>query len=176
MPDLVGGVTERAAPANTTLSVQVSVRRGSDGKYFSGSAWSATPTLLPATVTNGTFIVGAGSLPTNSPNGQFLQDDQYTLTATATDGAGHSATTAVTLRIDHTAPTITITTPAANATVRALTSISGRARGCAARHGRAGSGVVPGTPERWQVLERGCLRHRAQNPGRGAAARPEREL
>ncbi|MBV9470441.1 MAG: hypothetical protein JOZ57_14480 [Abitibacteriaceae bacterium] len=125
-PTLLGSVMESNAPPTTTYTVQVSIQRGSDGKYFDGEAWSATPTFFPATVANGTFVLPAGVLPSNAA-GQNVADSQYTLTAVATDNSGQRASATITLTIDHTAPTIKITTPALAATVRQLQVIGGTA-------------------------------------------------
>jgi len=126
LPTLVGNVAEALAPANATLNVQVSIQRQSDSKYFTGSSWSASPVFFPATVANGTWTLAAGVLPTNTPNGQFLIDDKYNLTALATDNGGRSASASLTLIIDHTPPTISITTPRDKAVLSSLTAIGGK--------------------------------------------------
>ena len=118
-------MSESNAPVGTTLTVSVSIQRGSDGKYFNGTSWSATPTFFPTTVDNGVWVLPAGVLP-GGANGQPVGDGKYTLTAVATDNNGQRASAVVTLTLDHTAPTITITTPA-TPTVLELTTIAGKA-------------------------------------------------
>ena len=126
LPTLIGTVGETNAPANSNLSAQVTVQRVSDGQYFNGNGFSATPLLLPATVSNGTFVLPAALLPNNGLR-QQLADGQYNLTVMARDGASHSAGQTITLTIDGTPPTISIATPGANATIKSLSVISGKA-------------------------------------------------
>ena len=130
LPAIEGSVSESNAPANAALTVQVSVQRHSDSHYFNGKTWGATPTLFAATVsggvTSGTWVLPAHLLPLGT-NGQNFKDDKYVLTATATDNRSHTAGASVSFSLDGTPPSLTITTPAAAATVRELPLIAGTA-------------------------------------------------
>lgn len=90
-------------------SVAVSVRQGSSGNYWNGTAFaSATEVLLPATGTTN------WSLP--FPAANFPAEGSYTARAAGTDGAGNTGIMTTTFAIDRTAPTATVTFPAAGGT------------------------------------------------------------
>jgi hypothetical protein len=103
-------------------SVAASVRQGSSGNYWNGTAFaSATEVLLPAT--------GTTSWTLAFPAANFPAEGSYTVRAVGTDGTGNTGTMSTTFAIDRTAPTVAITFPAAGGT---YTNASWNA-GCASR-------------------------------------------
>lgn len=113
--DICGTATDSGATASGVQSVALTIQR-SDGAYWGGSSWQASPATVAA--------VG-----TSSWSYGFSQtaDDTYTVVATATDAATNAGTSsAVSYRIDNTPPTVSVTSPANNATVTTATpTISG---------------------------------------------------
>lgn len=109
-------------PAGVT-AVNLTIRRISDGLYFNGSGFSSTRSNLSATLdaTTGTFRFTSEEL-----SGLELQDGQYRLEATATDVAGNSATTQITVTLDRTKPvSVEFDSPRDGALVSVFPAISG---------------------------------------------------
>jgi hypothetical protein len=88
-----------AADSGTGLaSVRVSVRRGSDNRYWSGSTWQTTSTSVLAS--------GTSSWSTPLATSQLTNGVTYTVTVWAVDGAGNTSANAVrTFTYDTSAPT-----------------------------------------------------------------------
>ncbi|MDQ2696503.1 MAG: Ig-like domain-containing protein, partial [Pseudomonadota bacterium] len=102
-----------------TMAPTVAINQPADG-----STLTASPAAVTGTVTDATAVtVTVNGVPATVSNGQFsasvgLSQGANTLTATATDAAGNSASTSVSVTFqppagDVTAPLITIVTPAA---------------------------------------------------------------
>ncbi|MBV9868494.1 MAG: Ig-like domain repeat protein [Abitibacteriaceae bacterium] len=125
---LVAGAAADTRDGSGISSVDLFIKRNSDGAYWGGSAWVQTPTALSTVFTgyNWSRSPGAGgSLPT----GQDLQEGTYSLTATAHDKAGNSSTSAVTtVQVDKTAPAVLrFNSPINSAVLQKLPTISGTA-------------------------------------------------
>jgi hypothetical protein len=109
--------------------VDLSLRRASDLKYWTGTMWSATATQLPTTVsgTNWSKTNGFPALGTNVDT--QLQEGKFTLLAYAYDKAGLRTATGARsdITLDRTLPTVAITSPAKGSTVSSLTTLSGTA-------------------------------------------------
>ena len=103
--------------------VLISLRRDSDGLFWSGSTWSTVPGRLTTTFDGYNWSRSAGL-----PTGNDLTDGSYTLTATAYDRAGNQASTSGSFRVDKTVPTvISFITPTYNATLANFGTIRGAA-------------------------------------------------
>src|SRR5207244_1042531 len=104
--DNTGGVGLAANSTTFTL------KRGSDGCYWAGSAWQSAAFSLAAS--NSATSGGTVTTWTNSAALPTWADGTYTIQATATDAVGNTFTgTAVSFTLDSTAPaTLSVTTPA----------------------------------------------------------------
>ena len=122
-------ITEISGQADDTggsglSSVGVTIRRDSDGLYFNGTTFVANAVSLPATFSGDNFTIAS------LPGVGTLKSGSYTITATATDGAGNtsSASASVTIGVpDTTAPTVAITSPADFAKLTSFPAITGTA-------------------------------------------------
>jgi hypothetical protein len=76
-----------------------------------------------ATLTIGTLSIDVKGKTTQTINTASIADGTYTMTLTVTDIAGNTATSSASVTIDNTAPTVTISSPAANANLRGATTI-----------------------------------------------------
>ncbi|HEX8552530.1 MAG TPA: PQQ-dependent sugar dehydrogenase [Abditibacteriaceae bacterium] len=116
-----------AAPANSSLSlarVDLYLQRRSDNKFWNGSAWDvSSPASALSTVLNGTNWSRTSGLPA----GANLLSGNYFLAARAIDSAGNGRSAEVNFVVDTTAPTVAISSPASNASLKALPGISGSA-------------------------------------------------
>lgn len=100
--------------------VSLTLQRLSDNLYYNGSNWSGTAVQLPAT------SQGSNVWRLATPT---LAQGRYVLTSTATDKNGNSATvTNHDFWVDVTAPSITVTSPAPNASYPSLSQASGTAK------------------------------------------------
>jgi hypothetical protein len=119
--------TAGATGGSGLRQVYVRIRRGSDNLWWTSTGWSATgdsSSVFPATINSaaGTWSsnVSAAALPVGT----------YLLYAYAADQAGNSGYVSRRVSIsgpDTTAPTITMSSPAAGSTVSSLALISGSA-------------------------------------------------
>lgn len=105
--------------------VTVTLRRSSDGKYFSGRNWGATPIAIPLRLSSSGYF--SDDLP-NLP-GRNLQPDVYFATITAFDQSfpnpNHSSVTVSFRIIDALAPIVNFTYPPNRQQLAQLTKISG---------------------------------------------------
>ena len=92
--------------------VVLTIRRQSTGLWWNGTAWVADAFSLPTTFAAGDWTVSDGL-----PGGADLPLDYYTLAARATDKAGNSTASSITVRVvagsDTTAPTVAMVAPVA---------------------------------------------------------------
>jgi len=107
-----GSLAGSASDATTGVaSVSLTVRQGS-GNYYDGTGFtSAVPVSLPASGTTGWSYALAAS--------RLTDGQSYTITATATDGAGNTAPATAGFRYDTTPPAVTVsavTSPGNNST------------------------------------------------------------
>lgn len=103
--------------------VLISLRRDSDGLFWSGSAWGTVPGRLTTT-----FDGYNWSRSTGLPTGNNLTDGTYTLSATAYNRASNQASVTDSFRVDKTVPTVvSFTTPTYNATLSSFGTIRGAA-------------------------------------------------
>lgn len=110
--------------AGRIAALNIAIIRNSDGAYYNGATFTATPASFPATVNaDGTFVLQNVNLPT----GTNLTVGAYTIVATATDGSGNTASASVVLTVDNVGPTVTITNPVTNTLVTGISSITGTA-------------------------------------------------
>ncbi|RYX80893.1 hypothetical protein EON83_26485 [bacterium] len=93
LPALSGSVAD-ATNGSGIASVQGQLRRLTDGLYWNGTGWTTTANSFSTTVT-GTLWTRATSLPM----GTNLKSGRYTLTVTATDGAGNKKVTSSTFTV-----------------------------------------------------------------------------
>jgi hypothetical protein len=91
-------------------SVMASIQRLSDAQYWNGFAWQSAPTETVAGVSGATWQWISGL-----PSGADLPDGDYLLTAVAWDGAENSAVAVISIHIDGTPPSVSITAPSAEA-------------------------------------------------------------
>lgn len=117
------------APGATGISqVQLTVRRNSDGKFWTGSGWGAS-TILATSLTDAQFANGGGqnwSAPASGarlPNASETAPGAYTLQATAFDKAGNVAKAVSNVTVDNTLPQVKIVTPANNSIVNKLNTL-----------------------------------------------------
>lgn len=82
LPYIAGQVTDTGGSG--VASVQLLLRRVSDGRYYSGSGWVTNATPLASTVSGQTWVRRSGL-----PSGAALTAGGYRLTATAFDRAGN---------------------------------------------------------------------------------------
>ncbi len=85
---------------NSVASAELMIQRSSDSRYWNGSSWQPSQTWVLATV--------GGSAPSftfSYDSSAIIGDDQYTVAARATDGAGNTGTSSsITYTIQTTAP------------------------------------------------------------------------
>ncbi|PQV63211.1 Glycosyl hydrolases family 16 [Abditibacterium utsteinense] len=98
--------------------VFATLKRASDGLYWNGSAWGSAQASLGATLSGANWTLPLGT----------LGDGRYTITVSALDKAGNSASLpARDFWFDNAAPTTAITTPANGASYATLSAASGNA-------------------------------------------------
>ncbi|MFO0799159.1 MAG: Ig-like domain-containing protein [Gemmataceae bacterium] len=121
--------------SSSVAGVAVRIFRSSDGFFWDGSSWQAASTSVAATV-----MAGSWSYPL--PATALADEVTYTLTSTATDGAGNVQATpgSTSFTWDATVPQQTITTPAAGSFVNPV-GFTGFT-GTTADPGAAASGVA----------------------------------
>lgn len=108
---------------NGSIEVPVTVAiRNAQGRFWNGRAFAPTRTELPAARTKGQFVL----LPQFAPPSSSLSEGPLQFIATAKAGSRSARATSRVL-IDRTAPRVAFTTPTANATLSALTTITGTA-------------------------------------------------
>jgi hypothetical protein len=113
LPTVTGSASDTGG--SNLANVRVSLRRNSDSNYWNGTAWQTAATTYVATGTTS----WSATLPA-------LVNGTHTISATATDGAGNSFTTApIQFYIDRTAPQISIFYPANNSVQRAYIDANG---------------------------------------------------
>jgi hypothetical protein len=122
---VVGTVRDAPNPGvagSGVASVDIAIRRGRDGAYWTGSGWAFNTFFLPASVDGTSFRRDGG------PAGTNLELGAYTVFVRATDRAGNtsSSSSAFTIR-DSLAPTVTISFPANGQLLRSLSGINGTA-------------------------------------------------
>src|SRR5207302_9123682 len=86
--------------------------------YYNGSAWQNGLITLPAQGPSGGWSFNSSGL-------SFVNDHQYTLSATAYDNAGNSALTNTSFFYDVQAPTSAVTSPANGSYVTSWAGLSG---------------------------------------------------
>lgn len=106
MPALSGAAADNAGGSGLQ-KVAVVISRLSDNLSWNGSSWVAGGQNLPATL-NGANWNYAGALPT----GANLSNGAYQLKAVATDNAGNSSVSSVTITIDTISPSVSINSAA----------------------------------------------------------------
>ena len=112
-----GGMSGSVADAATGASgipangVTITVKRNTDGLYWSGSVWQAAPTALATTSTSTTGSASTSWTRASTITWASEPDGAtYTVRATAHDNAGnYFSGTAITFTLDRTAPVVTIT-------------------------------------------------------------------
>jgi ELWxxDGT repeat protein len=87
----IAGTATDAKGGSGLASVEVTIRRGSDNAYWSGTGWATKPTNLTTTLSRANWAYAA-SLKTLEPG------VHYTITAVATDGAGNTGSDTITVR------------------------------------------------------------------------------
>jgi hypothetical protein len=119
---LITGTVADNGGASNIESVQISIRRLSDGLYFDGTDFVTTPVRLDAQQGGGFFSLGTPLRP-----GALLPDGSYSLTAFARDRAGNETSTSRTVQVigDVLAPTLRFTTPTDGAAFRAFPALRG---------------------------------------------------
>jgi hypothetical protein len=118
LPGVIGRYVDKSGTG--IVSAEVVLKRNSDGKYWTGSAWGAR-TTLPAIASGGTFRREGGL-----PAGDDLVEGPYTVAATVYDNSGGSKSTSIIFSVDKTLPiTLTIASPANGTTVSSLANING---------------------------------------------------
>ncbi|HWC13898.1 MAG TPA: DNRLRE domain-containing protein [Actinomycetota bacterium] len=107
--DICGTVSDATS---TVSSVTWTLRRASDGRYWSaaGNAWGTAVVNNAATMTASKWNAAVASTVVSAVQ------TTYTLTVTGTDAPGNIASTTRTFRYDATAPTVAMSFPAANST------------------------------------------------------------
>jgi hypothetical protein len=90
----VGGTAIDNAGGSGIATVNLSIQRHADKKYWDGTAWSATPATLAATVAGNTWSVNS-----SLPAGGNLPAGAYILVAQAVDRAGNSLRRSNTIRV-----------------------------------------------------------------------------
>jgi hypothetical protein len=119
-----GGFCGTAADATSVSTVKISIKRASDNTYWNGAAFSGTSeTFTLTTLGTGTTSrqwVYSFALPA---------DGTYTVHLQAADTLGNAQTGTTyaatsTFTMDQTAPSVSITSPAASATVSGTTAIT----------------------------------------------------
>jgi hypothetical protein len=104
--------------------VEVVIRRGSDGLFWTGSTWGAsTPLVAQLQLKAGGLV--AWNRSTQLPTPASLTSGNYYISASAYDGGGNMSNTTVQVAIDTSAPTLAITSPTHGSRVTSLTAISG---------------------------------------------------
>lgn len=117
----VTGVASRGT-GSRLARVDFVLQRLSDFAWWNGSQWVNRLAYLPTSLSPGGFWAVAAPLP---PSGQ-TSEIEYFLTAYATDAAGNRSLPAdIRVRIDRTAPTVSITQPIQGATYTSLATVSG---------------------------------------------------
>jgi uncharacterized repeat protein (TIGR01451 family)/CSLREA domain-containing protein len=110
--------------------VGISIQRVLDRRYWNGTAWvtATVPPALNASLTATGYLPRSNwTLNAGLPTGRNLTSGQYLVMATAYDRSGSAGKPVVSrVTVDATAPTVSFTTPAPNAKVQTLPSISGR--------------------------------------------------
>ncbi|WP_202920290.1 Ig-like domain-containing protein [Urbifossiella limnaea] len=121
--------------SSSVAGVAVRIVRSSDGFFWDGSTWQAAPTSVAATVS-------AGSWSYTLPTAALTDGVTYTVTSTATDGAGNvqAAPGSRSFTWDAAIPSQTITTPTAGSFVNPV-GFTGFT-GTTADPGAAASGVA----------------------------------
>ena len=128
VPDLSNatGVADDGASGSGIASLQLRLTRSWSGSVetWNGMGWSVGDAFVLGRTGVGYWTFGA-----QLPSGANLTPGLYALRATAIDRAGNttSAARAITIGNDTTKPVITLTAPAANATLTELTLIAGTA-------------------------------------------------
>ncbi len=118
----VSGTATDNTNGSGITSATLIVKRNSDAKFWTGTAWGTTSTPLATTVVGTTWSLSSGL-----PSGVDLPNGAYLLTATAYDKTGNLKTATNTVTVDAIAPTVTVTTPVNNTNYTALTSTTGTA-------------------------------------------------
>ena len=129
-----GKLFQVSAPAEGTFdpAPAVSITSPADGAYLTGTSAVITANATDdAGVTRVEFFDGTVSLgiDTNGSDGWSAgwplgADGPHTLRATATDTANQTGTSAITVTVDNSAPTVALTAPASGASVSGTTSVS----------------------------------------------------
>ncbi len=99
---IAGTVTDKSGGSGLSR-VDLSLKRNSDGKYWTGTAWGTT-TAIALTTT----IQGANWSYSSLPTGNNLIKGAYTATATPFDAAGNNRSATDTFTIDPHLPTATV--------------------------------------------------------------------
>ncbi|MDI6791473.1 MAG: Ig-like domain-containing protein, partial [bacterium] len=115
LPQISGTATDNLAGVT---SVEITIRRNSDGQYWNGSTWQGSESWRSATGTN-TWIY----------TWPAVGSDLYTVRSRATDEAGNieSPGDSISFTYDISAPSSTVTTPANGAALAGLANILGTA-------------------------------------------------
>lgn len=120
--DILRTLTQIKGTAEVPLAgiaqVEITIKRKSDGKYWTRAAWTSTQTWLQATGTN--------SWTYNWPS---LADDEYTIVSKATDNAGRVETPGpgITFILDATPPASNISFPGEGNILNQMVQIIGNA-------------------------------------------------
>jgi hypothetical protein len=103
--------------------VDLLIQRKSDGRYWTGTQWSATLTPLTTTVGAGLWS-RTDSASTPMPTGANLTDGGYLLTATAYDRAGNSTRVTANVTVVADVLSVSFLSPTDAATLSSLTSVN----------------------------------------------------
>lgn len=110
--------------------LDVFLRRNSDSRYWTGTAWGTTsPVALSAGLNKSAWGITSAQLPspTASDPNRRLGDGTYLVSATAYDKAGNQKSIGSFFTLDRINPAVSISTPANRSFVTSLASVSGTA-------------------------------------------------
>jgi hypothetical protein len=127
--DLAGNTKQVTLNVNVDNTPPTAVLTGPAGGSFLKGGVTAGFAATDANVATATLTLGTRSFDVKSKTSQAIDttafaDGAYTLTLNVTDLAGNSALSSLAVTIDNTAPTVTISTPSANANLRDTMTIS----------------------------------------------------
>ena len=107
---IAGTATDATSGIAGASSIQVTITRTSNGFTWNGSAFASGSNTVSATTYD-----GSSAWTYTFPNGNFPADGTYTVSASATDRANNTGTSATnTFEYDTTAPSVSVTFPADN--------------------------------------------------------------
>jgi hypothetical protein len=118
-----------ASGTNDPISVQFSLHRLNDNKYFNGSGFVLIDPLGPAPLMDAVYNVTTKTWERTSglPTSTQLKSGTYRITATATTQIGRRASTSATFLVDRDGPSVAFTRPVSNGFADLLSSVKGTA-------------------------------------------------